>query len=408
MKMFVAALAAAFFVAIGPAEAQSQRESLPQRIERLQAEIDQLRQIVSRLDGTGAQGPEGPRGPTGQQGPRGERGPQGEQGPRGARGPEGPAGSSGSGRRALNENPSNMTIGSGSIDLFMDEDGGLLLVNNTDAENRALMGVSGTDGGLLILSKDAEISYLALEALDGGGHVELNDNTGDTMLTLTADITGGTLSINDTLETTLVSASTRENGGVVLINDIVGDTLVELGIDEDGGIVTVRNTINNVAVILAADEDGDGLIQVGGERVHDYAEVFELATREGVVPGTIMSADTSLGGATRPSGGAYDPKVLGVISGAGGLKSALAIGTREDGTSDLPIALMGQVYVRASSENGAIRPGDLLVASSAPGVAMRASDPARMSGAIVGKAMDTFAPDDPRAEGLVRMFVMAR
>jgi hypothetical protein len=376
MKTFVAALVATGVLFAAPALAQSRLETLPDRLDRLQSEIDQLRRMVARLeDGTGARGPAGPQGPVGPQGPAGPPGPRGERGP---------GGSSGGG--AIPGNLEDLNIASGNLELDSDGDGGLLLVNNPQRENRVLMGVSGDDGGLLILSKDSETSSLWFEAQDGGGYMELNDAEGAPR----------------------VLFDTNSDGGRIRINDTTGKTLVQAGVDEDGGIVIVRNLAEDVAVILASDEQGDGHIQVGGTRVHDYSEVFELATREGVVPGTVMSADAAVSGATRPSGGAYDPRVVGVISGAGGLKSALAIGSREDGTSDLPIALMGQVFVRVTAEGGPIGPGDLLVASSEPGVAMRAGDPARATGAIVGKAMDTYEPVDPHSEGLVRMFVMPR
>ena len=43
---------------------------------------------------------------------------------------------------------------------------------------------------------------------------------------------------------------------------------------------------------------------------------------------------------------------------------------------------------KVSAENGAIRTGDLLVTSNTPGHAMKGTDPARMLGAIVGKALE--------------------
>ena len=50
------------------------------------------------------------------------------------------------------------------------------------------------------------------------------------------------------------------------------------------------------------------------------------------------------------------------------------------------LALAGRVPVKASAENGAIKPGDLLVASSIPGHAMASSLPAK-PGTIIGKAL---------------------
>ncbi len=84
----------------------------------------------------------------------------------------------------------------------------------------------------------------------------------------------------------------------------------------------------------------------------------------------------------------------------------MLIGTRNDGSSDLPVAVIGQVYVRVSTENGPIAPGDLLVSSSRAGVAMRASDMNRAFGAFIGKALQAY--NETAVEGLVRMLVMSR
>jgi hypothetical protein len=51
------------------------------------------------------------------------------------------------------------------------------------------------------------------------------------------------------------------------------------------------------------------------------------------------------------------------------------------------VALTGRVYVQADASNGAIKPGDLLTTSSAPGRAMKVTDHAKAAGAILGKAM---------------------
>jgi hypothetical protein len=47
----------------------------------------------------------------------------------------------------------------------------------------------------------------------------------------------------------------------------------------------------------------------------------------------------------------------------------------------------GRVYCRADASHGAIEPGDLLTISSTPGHAMKATDPAKAQGAIIGKAI---------------------
>jgi hypothetical protein len=60
-------------------------------------------------------------------------------------------------------------------------------------------------------------------------------------------------------------------------------------------------------------------------------------------------------------------------------------GTLADG--EHPVALTGRVYARVDAAHGTIRPGDLITTSPAPGHGMKAGDPARCHGAIIGKAM---------------------
>ena len=67
------------------------------------------------------------------------------------------------------------------------------------------------------------------------------------------------------------------------------------------------------------------------------------------------------------------------------------------------LALAGKVPVKATTEGGAIRPGDLLVASSTPGHAMKAAASPAV-GSVVGKALE---PLDG-GSGVIKMLVMLR
>jgi len=58
-----------------------------------------------------------------------------------------------------------------------------------------------------------------------------------------------------------------------------------------------------------------------------------------------------------------------------------------DGTR--PIAMSGRVWVRCDTSAGAIHAGDLLTTAARAGYAMRAADPARAGGAVLGKAMSS-------------------
>lgn len=70
------------------------------------------------------------------------------------------------------------------------------------------------------------------------------------------------------------------------------------------------------------------------------------------------------------------------------------------------LALMGRVFVKATTENGPIRPGDLLVSASKPGYLMRCPEPSECVGAIIGKALTPLAQD--QGEGLIQALVMSR
>ena len=78
--------------------------------------------------------------------------------------------------------------------------------------------------------------------------------------------------------------------------------------------------------------------------------------------------------------------------------------TQATPSGDTPIAMSGRVWVRACSEEGPIEVGDLLTSSSTSGVAMRAADPTRAFGTVIGKAMTELA----HGEGLVLVLVGLR
>jgi hypothetical protein len=118
----------------------------------------------------------------------------------------------------------------------------------------------------------------------------------------------------------------------------------------------------------------------------DLAERFNVSGDQ-VEPGTLMVIDAANPGHLTISRSAYDTKVAGIVSGAGDVKPGLTLhqaGVMEGNTE---VAIAGRVYVKAISSNGAIEPGDLLTTSDRPGYAMKATDPARSHGAIIGKAM---------------------
>jgi hypothetical protein len=69
--------------------------------------------------------------------------------------------------------------------------------------------------------------------------------------------------------------------------------------------------------------------------------------------------------------------------------------------SEVPLAVVGIVPCKVTTENGAISVGDLLVASARAGYAMKGTDRGRMLGAVVGKAMEPLA----QGSGVIQVLV---
>lgn len=127
----------------------------------------------------------------------------------------------------------------------------------------------------------------------------------------------------------------------------------------------------------------------------DFAENFDVnaaptASSETakVEAGMVVSIDAANPGKLALSTKAYDHRVAGIISGAGGVNPGMTL--RQEGTlanGKQPVALSGRVYCWVDASQGAIEPGDLLTTSSTPGHAMKVMDSAKAQGAIIGKAM---------------------
>ena len=120
-----------------------------------------------------------------------------------------------------------------------------------------------------------------------------------------------------------------------------------------------------------------------------------------VEPGTVVVIDPDNAGALKTSADAYDYKVAGVVSGARGINPGIHLGQRTVMDGDTKVAMTGRVYVKCSTENGPIRPGDRLTTSWTAGHAMRATDRMRSDGAVIGKAMSVL----DEGSGLVLVLV---
>jgi hypothetical protein len=133
----------------------------------------------------------------------------------------------------------------------------------------------------------------------------------------------------------------------------------------------------------------------------DLAEPFPICENESVPVGAVVVIDEQNPGKLKLCRKAYDTRVAGVVSGAGGVNPGLIL-QQEGGLAEgLNVALSGRVYVLATASNGPIKPGDLLTTSSLAGHAMKVTDKVSSYCAIIGKALTSL----DSGEGLVLVLV---
>ena len=120
----------------------------------------------------------------------------------------------------------------------------------------------------------------------------------------------------------------------------------------------------------------------------DCAEDFDIAACAESEAGTVMVLDDH--GLLQESRCAYDKKVAGVISGADKFKPGLILDRDKRRRGDrrrAPLALVGKVYCKVDAQYASIEVGDMLTTSAIRGHAMKADDPVKAFGAVIGKAL---------------------
>jgi hypothetical protein len=201
----------------------------------------------------------------------------------------------------------------------------------------------------------------------------------------------GTEGFSDTLE------------GVVGISKVSTGVL---GISEAGGVGVSGVSGAGVGIFgkggrLAGFFEGD--VEVTGDirlANADCAEDFDVAGAEFIEPGTVMVLGEE-GGALQQSRQAYDKRVAGVVSGAGGYKPGIVLDKQDTQANRVPLALLGKVYCKVDATYGPIEVGDLLTTSDRPGHAMKAADPLKAFGSIIGKALRPFK----EGQGLIPILI---
>ena len=152
--------------------------------------------------------------------------------------------------------------------------------------------------------------------------------------------------------------------------------------------VVGENTQGGFAGLFTGDVDVRGSIFCDGDivlRNADCAEHFDISEAQEIEPGTVMVINAD--GVLEQSERCYDKRVAGVVSGAGDYRPALILDKQETSDQRMPIALVGKTFCKVDASDAPIEVGDLLTTSATPGYAMKASDPGKAFGAVIGKAL---------------------
>jgi hypothetical protein len=269
-------------------------------------------------------------------------------------------------------------------------DGDVVLFKKGQTENRSTAKAT--------LHLDGDNSTLTLRDGKGNDHGLLDGVGGD--LWLGGKKASGAVVLfkqGETNNRTLDSATVHLSGeeGKLRIRDSQGNDHALLdgpkgdlwlgGKEASGNVILFKsgqtdNRNPDKATIHLDGSNGDIVLRNG-----DCAEDFEVAEGLDVEPGTVMAIDDR--GRLRPSQSAYDRKVAGVISGAGSCRPGIVLGRESEHHERMPVALVGKVYCKVDASASPIAIGDLLTTSGTPGHAMKAEEPLRAFGAVIGKAL---------------------
>ena len=196
----------------------------------------------------------------------------------------------------------------------------------------------------------------------------------------------------------LYSDVTEDRSSRILMKNDKDEVAIVLdskqGADQGSGL-SLYNYAGQQTILLDAEvgPNGAALIRVDGKLIiegSDFSENFSItkAANETVEAGALLSIDPNQQAKLKPTNTAYCKSVIGVVSGAGGVRTGMLMeqkGTLASG--DTPVAMSGRVYVKADATQQPIEPGDLLTSSSLKGHVMKVKNHRKAKGAVIGKAL---------------------
>jgi hypothetical protein len=152
--------------------------------------------------------------------------------------------------------------GTSVLDLYVDSDGGAVVVRATDGRRVGILASDDEARGLLILSANEEPVVTAGADTDGG--LITVRGPGDALGALfgIAGDGGGLVNVMNPAGDARIILGGKADGGEFSVLDADGQTVVAAYSDKDGGLVSVRNNQEETVVLNAALADGSGFVRV--------------------------------------------------------------------------------------------------------------------------------------------------
>ncbi|MBW7904523.1 MAG: hypothetical protein LC135_07895 [Phycisphaerae bacterium] len=252
--------------------------------------------------------------------------------------------------------------------------------SNNYANNPSVMTL--TQAGLIGIGTTTPLSRLDVRGPSGESNVEFRlipgTNDGVSQIRLSESVGGSQATIlrhNGVGSENRFEIWTSDNGTELGPHFVVRRSTGHIGI----------GTVSPATALHVVGTTRTSVLEITGGS--DLSEGFAI-NGEAIEPGMVVAIDAANPGQLVLAAGAYDRKVAGVISGAGGVNPGMVMG-QEGSIADgrHPVALTGRVYVWVDASYGAVEPGDLLTTSDTRGHAMKVADHGRAAGAVIGKAM---------------------
>ena len=263
----------------------------------------------------------------------------------------------------------------GDVNVFLDSDVGDVVLNT--AAGRILTATSTGNVGIGTTTPSAKLN---IDPKGAGGIVVGDPDTGS----------GGFTSL-------LVDISDARDGfGRIQAIKSSGSAWGDIALNPLGGNVGIGNPNPQATLDVNGNIVTNGDISLTNV---DCAEDFDVEDAQGLELGSVMVIGQD--GILQQSKEAYDARVAGVLSGAGDYRPAIILGREQSQKNRLPLALTGRVFCKVDAQYSPIRVGDLLTTSPTPGHAMKAADPLKAFGAVIGKAMRPLA----EGQGLIPILI---